>query len=78
MAFRRRFTKEEKAAFTVGREIEWQNGAHWHTGTIIAGPNQDSIGSWRVTVIHTGRKTATIDKGQRVDPCPGKVRLPKS
>jgi hypothetical protein len=75
MAFRRRFTAQEKIDFTVGREIEWQNGAHWHTGRIIAAPYRDSIGSWCLTVVHTGRKTATIDKGQRVDPCPGKVRL---
>ncbi len=75
MAFRRRFTKEEKEAFTVGTAIEWQNGAHWHPGTITAAPHTDSIGSWRVTVTHTGRNTATISRGQRVDPSPGKVRL---
>lgn len=76
MAARRRFTAQEKIDFTVGREIEWQNGAHWHAGTITAAPHRDSIGTWRVTISHTGRNTATISRGQRVDPGPGKVRLP--
>jgi hypothetical protein len=76
MAFRRRFSAQEKKAFTPGTAIEWQNGSHWHTGTIFAEPKQDDItGCWRVEIRHTGKRTATIDRGQRVDVLPGKVRL---
>lgn len=77
MAFRRTFKAQEKIDFTVGREIEWQNGAHWHTGVITAAPYRHTItGAWHLTIKHTGRNTGTISKGQRVDPYPGKVRLP--
>lgn len=77
MAFRRRFTAQEKKDFTVGTVVEWQNGGHWHPGEIIGLPYQDSVTNcWHVIVKHTGRNTASISKGQRIDSYPGKVRLP--
>jgi hypothetical protein len=76
MAFRRRFTAEEKVAFAVGTVIEWQNGAHWHPGRIVEAPHRDENGWWSVGVAHTGRQTATIHPGQFITGLPGKVRLP--
>lgn len=77
MGFRKRFTADEKAAFTVGAAVEWQNGSHWHPAEITDGPSQDRMsGWWRVTVRHTGRRTDTIAPGQSVECLPGKVRLP--
>jgi hypothetical protein len=65
---RQRFTKEEKAAFTVGAHIEWQNGGHWHPG------EDRQLGTWHVGIRHTGRRTATLHPGQYITGSPGKVR----
>lgn len=77
MARRMRFTRDEKVAFTVGTEVEWQNGGHWHAGLVVEAPHQDpQFGWWQMGVRHTGRSTATIHTGQYITGSPGKVRLP--
>lgn len=72
---RRRFTKSEREAFTVGTVIEWRNGTHWHPGVIVS--PVDTSDDWhRVGVRHTGRSTATISTGQYIHSRPTAVRLP--
>ncbi len=79
MAYRKRFTPEEKAAFTVGAKIEWQNGAHWHPGVVLSEPAKDpQLATWNVGIQHTGRRTATLHPGQYITGSPGKVRIATS
>jgi hypothetical protein len=73
---RKRFNREERAAFTVNARIEWRNGSHWHEGR-ITGPITADVDTWqRVPLEHTGRTTATVSHGQRITGTPGAVRIP--
>lgn len=72
---RKRFTAEERVAYTPGTGVEWRNGRHWHPGTVVdaAGVNPD--GWWSVPVVNHAT-TATVSGGERVYPRPGSIRLP--
>jgi hypothetical protein len=72
---RMRFTKTERATFTVGTVIEWRNGTHWHPGLVVD-PIDTSEDWHRIGIRHTCRRTATISPGQYVRTRPTCVRLP--
>jgi hypothetical protein len=71
----RRFKPAERDAFTVGTAIEWRNVSHWHPGTIVSEPEQDTFGDWYVGV-ENHATTRTVSKGQYVRGYPKSVRLP--
>jgi hypothetical protein len=72
---RRRFTRDERAALTVGARVEWRNGRHWHPATVVEAPDTDTLGCQRVALtVHA--KTRTVSKGERLYGYPGSVRVP--
>lgn len=77
---RMRFTKAEKAAFTVGTRVEWRNGRHWHPGIVIEPIRKCSTGSGfeELGLRHIGRTTATVSTGAYITGSPTAVRLPAS
>jgi hypothetical protein len=73
---RMRFTKDEKAAFTVGAEIEWRNGGHWHTGVVIVAISRPHGRFEECGIRHTGRTTSTVSTGAYITGTPTYVRVP--
>jgi hypothetical protein len=73
---RRRFTKEQKAAFTVGARIQWRNGSHWHPGEIMGLLATDSIGKPYYPIRHVGPTTRTVSHGACFWGYPDSIRLP--
>ena len=76
---RMRFKPDERAAFTVDTKVEWQNGRHWHPGTITGPITKSDTGSgfWYVPLTNHAR-TATVSPGDLIHGSPGKVRLPQT
>lgn len=72
---RKRFTKDEKAAFTVGTEVEWRNGSHWHPGTVIREAGRSSDG-WDSVIVTNHATTRTVSAGELIDASPTFIRLP--
>jgi hypothetical protein len=73
---RKRFTAEERVAYTPATVVEWRNGRHWHPGTVVVGVTRD-VDGWESVQITNHATTATVSGGDRVDPRPGAVRLPQ-
>ncbi len=70
---RKRFTRAEREAFTVGTAVEWRNGAHWHPGT-VTGPVEDHDG-WQEIPLTNHATTRTVGAGQRITGSPTAIRL---
>jgi hypothetical protein len=74
---RKRFTRDEKAAFlTPGTDVEWRNGSHWHPGTIMNLGLRVSDG-WQCIPLINHADTRTVSPGQRIDAGPTFIRLPR-
>jgi hypothetical protein len=74
---RKRFTKQEREAFTPGTAVEWRNGGHWHPGT-VTGEITTGDGWQSVCVVHRGATTRTVSYGARIHGGPTFVRMPES
>lgn len=72
---RKRFTKDEIAAFTPKTAVEYRNGSHWHPATIIGGVEHDTLGLAYVSVEIT-KTRGLLTRGQYVRGYPTHVRLP--
>lgn len=74
---RKRFTRDEREAFQPDTRVEWRNVSHWHAGTVIGTPEQDSDGWWSVKVTNHVT-TRTVSAGELIISTPGTVRVPQS
>lgn len=72
---RRRFTREERAAFTIGARVEWRNGRHWHPATVTGDRDSDSLG-WEYVPVKTTASRGSVIRGEVIHGYPGAVRLP--
>lgn len=72
---RKRFTKEEAAAFVPGTRVEWRNGSHWHPGIIKDNIEADGDG-WQFAGLTNEATTRTLHAGQYLRGYPGAVRVP--
>lgn len=70
---RRRFNRDEQRIITVGANVEWRNGHHWHPGRVVSGIKAD-IGWQYVRVEHTGPTTSTVMRGDTIEVYPGSIR----
>lgn len=76
---RMRFTKDEKAAFTPGAQVEWRNGRYWYPGTVLHAPVlADGMKIWHTVVRNDGPTTRTVSHGHVVHAIPTYVRVPAS
>ena len=71
---RKRFTKEEREAFTLGTSVEWRNVTHWHPGT-ITGPIA-RVDGWDELPVTNHADTRTVMPGALILAGPTFVRLP--
>lgn len=72
---RMRFKPEEKAAFTVGAEVEWRNGSTWYPGTVLEAPQlAPGMAIWHTVVRNDGPNTRTVGNGQIIHAIPTAIR----
>ena len=76
---RMRFTKAEKAAFTIGADIEWRHGRYWYPGVITKPIVRATDTGWdECGIRNLGPTTATVSHGAYITGTPGAVRTPQS
>lgn len=71
---RKRFLASERKAFTVGTQVEWRNGNHWHSATVVE-PMGTDIDGWDFLPVRVFYTTRTITKGDVIHAMPSNVRM---
>ena len=71
---RKRFTRDETAAFTPDARVQWRNGSHWHRGTVAGPIETDSLGLPYVPLVNHA-STRTVSHGEPVRGYPGMVKM---